>query len=36
MMDEQLDPTDPNAAALSIVHWLAWLQESMIEINDPI
>jgi Domain of unknown function (DUF2017) len=35
MMDRELDPSDPVSAPLSIVHWLAWLQESMIETLDP-
>lgn len=26
-----LDPDDPKAPALAVFHWLAWLQESMLE-----
>lgn len=29
-MDEDLDPEDPDGPALSILHWLAWIQESML------
>jgi hypothetical protein len=29
-MAAELDPADPDAAALSVLHWLGWLQESML------
>jgi hypothetical protein len=31
-MEEQLDPGDPAAAGMSVLHWLGWLQEMLIEI----
>ena len=31
-MSEQLDPGDPEAAGMSVLHWLGWLQEMLIEI----
>ena len=31
-MAEQLDPGDPEAAGMSVLHWLGWLQEMLIEI----
>lgn len=30
-MSTQIDPDDPGAATLAVLHWLGWLQESMIE-----
>ncbi|MCA1704902.1 MAG: DUF2017 domain-containing protein, partial [Actinobacteria bacterium] len=30
MLDRDLDPNDPNAPALSELHWLGWVQESML------
>jgi hypothetical protein len=30
-MSSDIDPSDPEAAALSMLHWLGWLQESMLE-----
>ena len=35
MMDAQPESSDPNAAALSVVHWLGWLQDSMIGSISP-
>ena len=29
-MEEELDPEDPEAAAMSVMHWLGWVQESML------
>jgi hypothetical protein len=29
-MSADIDPDDPDAAALSVLHWLGWLQESML------
>jgi hypothetical protein len=29
-MAAELDRDDPDAAALSVLHWLGWLQESVI------
>jgi hypothetical protein len=35
MMGADLDPEDPDAPALSVLHWLGWLQESILaEISD--
>lgn len=31
VMAGDVDPSDPNAPALSVLHWLGWLQESMVE-----
>ena len=31
MMAAPLDPHDPNVGYLSVLHWLGWLQESLIE-----
>jgi hypothetical protein len=33
-MSAEVDPTDPDAAALSVLHWLGWLQESMLAAID--
>jgi hypothetical protein len=30
ILDEDIDPKDPRAAALSELHWLGWMQESML------
>ena len=30
MMGRELDPEDPDAPALSVLHWLGWVQESML------
>jgi Domain of unknown function (DUF2017) len=30
-MAAELQPDDPDVAALSVLHWLGWLQESIIE-----
>ncbi len=29
-MQQELGPDDPDAAALSVLHWLGWMQESML------
>lgn len=29
-MAAEVDPDDPDAAALSVLHWLGWLQESIL------
>ena len=29
------DPADPDGPALMVLHWLGWLQESMVENLDP-
>jgi hypothetical protein len=35
MMSADLDPEDPVAPALSVLHWLGWLQESILaEMSD--
>jgi hypothetical protein len=33
-MAADIDPADPDAAALSVLHWLGWLQESMLAAID--
>ncbi len=30
-MGRPLDPTDPEAPALSVLHWLGWMQESLLD-----
>ena len=30
VMAAELDPEDPDAPALSVLHWLGWMQESLI------
>ena len=30
-MDRQIDPGDPDAAPMSILHWLGWMQESLLD-----
>ncbi len=30
LMAEEVDPSDPNAASLSVLHWLGWLQEQLL------
>jgi hypothetical protein len=30
-MAEEVDPDSPDAAALSVLHWLGWIQESILE-----
>ena len=30
VMGRELDPEDPDAPALSVLHWLGWVQESML------
>jgi hypothetical protein len=34
-MGREPDPTDPDGLALMVLHWLGWLQESMVENLDP-
>ena len=35
MMGAEVDPEGPEGAALSVIHWLGWLQESILaEITD--
>ena len=29
-MERALDPSDPEAPALSVLHWLGWMQESLL------
>ena len=29
-MDRDLDPNDPDTPALSVMHWLGWVQESLL------
>ena len=35
MMGADLDPEDPEGAALSVLHWLGWLQESILAEISP-
>ena len=30
-MAEELDPNDPESAGMLVLHWLGWLQESLLE-----
>jgi hypothetical protein len=30
-MSEHVSPRDPNAAALSVIHWLGWITEGLIQ-----
>ena len=30
-MATEIDPSDPNAAALSVMHWLGWMSEAILE-----
>jgi Domain of unknown function (DUF2017) len=30
-MAAEIDPDDPEAPAISVLHWLGWMQESMLE-----
>ena len=30
LMGDELDPDDPDAPAMSVLHWLGWVQESML------
>jgi hypothetical protein len=30
-MSEEIDPDDPNASAFAVLHWLGWLQGSILE-----
>ena len=30
MMQTEPDPSDPEAAAMSVLHWLGWIQESVL------
>lgn len=31
-MARELDPSDPSAASMAVLHWLGWIQESLIEV----
>lgn len=31
-MADELDPADPCAASMAVLHWLGWLQESLIDV----
>ncbi|MDQ3981624.1 MAG: DUF2017 domain-containing protein [Actinomycetota bacterium] len=35
-MGAEIDPESPDAAAYSVLHWLGWIQESIIERLDPL
>lgn len=30
-MDRQIDPDDPEAARMSVLHWLGWMEESVLD-----
>jgi hypothetical protein len=30
-MSDDIDPDDPEAAALSVLHWLGWVQGTILE-----
>ena len=30
-MSEEIDPADPNASAFAVLHWLGWVQGSILE-----
>jgi hypothetical protein len=32
---EEIDPEDPQAFSWSLLHWLGWLQEQLLELIDP-
>jgi hypothetical protein len=34
-MGREPDPADPDGLALVVLHWLGWLQETMVENLDP-
>ena len=34
-MSREPDPDDPDGLALVVLHWLGWLQETMVENLDP-
>ncbi|MGI8773481.1 MAG: DUF2017 family protein [Actinomycetota bacterium] len=34
-MSKDLDPDDPDAPAMSALHWLGWIQGTMLEALDP-
>ncbi|HEU4481148.1 MAG TPA: DUF2017 family protein [Actinomycetota bacterium] len=33
-MEHEIDPNDPRAPALSVLHWLGWVQGSILEVLD--
>jgi hypothetical protein len=35
-MGAEIDPDSPEAPAYSVLHWLGWIQESIIERLDPL
>ena len=35
VMGREPDPADPDGLALVVLHWLGWLQETMVENLDP-
>ncbi len=35
VMSAELDPDDPQAPALSVLHWLGWVQESLLRMERP-
>jgi hypothetical protein len=35
-MGDEIDPDSPEAPAYSVLHWLGWIQESIIERLDPL
>jgi hypothetical protein len=35
LQSEDVDPEDPDALTWSLLHWLGWLQEQLLEAIDP-
>ncbi|MBA2425849.1 MAG: DUF2017 family protein [Actinobacteria bacterium] len=36
VMEEELEPDDPRAASLDVLHWLGWMQELMLRALTPL
>ena len=34
-MERELDPDDPDAGSLAVLHWLGWMQESLLDPQTP-
>jgi hypothetical protein len=34
-MAQEIDPQDPHASSYAILHWLGWIQESMLHAMNP-
>jgi uncharacterized protein DUF2017 len=35
-MSQEVGPDDPDAQALSVLHWLGWVQEGLIRATEPV